>query len=141
MGEYLIHMNADGILKFIINRPEKRNAVSYEVMDGLEKALEESVHNDHVKALVITGSGDRAFCSGVIYHNFTISKQKQRVMACLVKWVDFLRGLLFCRNLQSLSLMGLRLAVDVKSLLRVTLELRKQTRNWEIGRASCRERV
>ncbi|MBW3113980.1 MULTISPECIES: enoyl-CoA hydratase/isomerase family protein [Bacillaceae] len=64
MGEYLIHMNEEGILTFTINRPEKRNAISYEVMNGLEVAMEESAHNNQVKALVITGSGDSAFCSG-----------------------------------------------------------------------------
>ncbi|MCA1062264.1 enoyl-CoA hydratase/isomerase family protein [Rossellomorea sp. AcN35-11] len=64
MEEYVLHMNEDGILQFIINRPEKRNAVSYEIMHGLEKALDECIQNDHVKAFLITGSGDQAFCSG-----------------------------------------------------------------------------
>ncbi|TMU87888.1 enoyl-CoA hydratase/isomerase family protein [Bacillus sp. BHET2] len=64
MGEYLIHTNEEGIMQFIIDRPEKRNAVSYEVMEGLSKALDEGIQNDHVKAVLITGSGDQAFCSG-----------------------------------------------------------------------------
>ncbi|MCA1059275.1 enoyl-CoA hydratase/isomerase family protein [Rossellomorea aquimaris] len=95
MGEYLIHMNADGILKFIINRPEKRNAVSYEVMDGLEKALEESVHNDHVKALVITGSGDRAFCSGGDLSQFHNLKTETESYGMLSKMGGLLTRLAF----------------------------------------------
>ncbi len=64
MGEYIIHKNQKGILQFIINRPEKRNAINYEVMDGLEKALKECEVNPSIKAFVITGSGEEAFCSG-----------------------------------------------------------------------------
>jgi enoyl-CoA hydratase len=64
MGEYIIHKNQQGILQFIINRPQKRNAINYEIMDGLEKALKECEKNPSIKALVITGSGEEAFCSG-----------------------------------------------------------------------------
>jgi enoyl-CoA hydratase len=64
MGEYNIHKDEKGILHFIINRPEKRNAINYEVMDGLDKAINECNVNPSVKALVITGSGEEAFCSG-----------------------------------------------------------------------------
>ncbi|XXM73419.1 enoyl-CoA hydratase/isomerase family protein [Lysinibacillus sphaericus] len=64
MGDYIIHKDEKGILQFIINRPEKRNAINYEIMDGLDKALNECKVNPSVKAFVITGSGEEAFCSG-----------------------------------------------------------------------------
>jgi enoyl-CoA hydratase/carnithine racemase len=54
----------NGISTFVINRPEKRNAVDYEVMTSLEKAISEVKANPHIKALVITGAGSQAFCSG-----------------------------------------------------------------------------
>ena len=84
MGEYLLHMNDKGILQFIIDRPEKRNAVSYEIMEGLEEALEESIQNDHVKALLITGSGDQAFCSGgdlSQFHNLKTESDSYKMLS------------------------------------------------------------
>jgi len=47
----------------ILNRPEKRNAVSYELIDDLIRALEE-VRNSSAGILILTGAG-KAFCSGM----------------------------------------------------------------------------
>ncbi|KKK39719.1 enoyl-CoA hydratase [Mesobacillus campisalis] len=63
MGSYTISEEQNGLLLFTINRPEKRNAVNYEIMDGLEEVLSVAA-NKETKALVLTGAGDRAFCSG-----------------------------------------------------------------------------
>lgn len=63
MEPYFYKKNLDGCLVFTINREEKRNAVNDEVMNGLEKVVTEAYAQD-VKALVITGSGEKAFCSG-----------------------------------------------------------------------------
>ena len=60
---YKIEIN-DGIATFMINRPEMRNAVNYEVMDGLEKFLSKVESDDSISYAVVTGAGDRAFCSG-----------------------------------------------------------------------------
>ena len=46
-----------------LNRPEKRNAVSYELIDDLIRALEE-VRNSSAGVLILTGAG-KAFCSGL----------------------------------------------------------------------------
>jgi enoyl-CoA hydratase len=95
LGDYLIHMNDKGLLKFIIDRPEKRNAVSYEIMEGLRKALEESVQNDHVKALLITGSGDQAFCSGGDLSQFHNLKTESESYEMLSKMGGLLTRLAF----------------------------------------------
>ncbi len=63
MKAYTIEKNDRGYLLFTITRPEKRNAINYEVMQGLSEAIQQASAPD-VKALVITGSGERAFCSG-----------------------------------------------------------------------------
>lgn len=54
----------ESILQLTINRPEKRNAISYEVMDELDKAIEMARVDDRVKMLLIRGVGEQAFCSG-----------------------------------------------------------------------------
>jgi methylglutaconyl-CoA hydratase len=52
-----------GIATLTLNRPEKRNAVSYELIDDLIRALEE-VRNSTAGILILTGAG-KAFCSGM----------------------------------------------------------------------------
>ena len=54
----------NGIATFTIDRPEMRNAINYAVMDGLEQFLNQIENNEDVAYAVITGAGDRAFCSG-----------------------------------------------------------------------------
>ncbi len=47
-----------------IDRPERRNALSPEVFEGLEEGISRAVADDAVRAVVLTGAGDLAFCSG-----------------------------------------------------------------------------
>ena len=54
----------DGILTFTINREEKRNAVNDEVMNGLQEVITYIREHDDVRFLVVTGAGEKAFCSG-----------------------------------------------------------------------------
>ncbi|WP_131753282.1 enoyl-CoA hydratase/isomerase family protein [Legionella jordanis] len=61
----LIEQNVDGrgILNLTLNRPEKLNALSTEVLQILDELLDSAKENPKVKALLITGSG-KAFCAG-----------------------------------------------------------------------------
>ncbi len=47
-----------------INRPESNNSIDFEVMEMLEKLLEEIEKNDGIRVLVLSGSGGRFFASG-----------------------------------------------------------------------------
>ena len=47
-----------------INRPERRNAMSFEVMSGLRDAVARVRDDTDVHVLVLTGAGDAAFCAG-----------------------------------------------------------------------------
>jgi methylglutaconyl-CoA hydratase len=58
----------EGPLAFItLNRPEKRNAISYELIDDLLRALHE-VEDCSATILILTGAG-KAFCSGMDLDN------------------------------------------------------------------------
>jgi methylglutaconyl-CoA hydratase len=50
-----------------LNRPEKRNAISFELIDDLLRALDE-VANSEAIVLIVTGAG-KAFCSGMDLDN------------------------------------------------------------------------
>mgnify|MGYP001817262851 CR=1 FL=1 len=53
----------DRVATITLNRPERRNAVSTEMLGALETALEVAERDDEVRAVVLTGAGG-AFCAG-----------------------------------------------------------------------------
>ncbi|ARD49204.1 enoyl-CoA hydratase/isomerase family protein [Sporosarcina sp. P33] len=55
---------SQSIAYFTINRPDMRNAVNYDVMEGLELFLDQIEDDPEVSFAVITGEGELAFCSG-----------------------------------------------------------------------------
>jgi crotonobetainyl-CoA hydratase len=52
------------VLIVTINRPESRNAVNLAVTVALGDALEEADHDGDIRAVIITGAGDKSFCAG-----------------------------------------------------------------------------
>jgi len=54
----------DGIAVLALNRPDKLNALNYALIDGLEAALDQCEADPAVRAVILTGSGDRAFSAG-----------------------------------------------------------------------------
>jgi enoyl-CoA hydratase len=48
----------------VIDREERRNALSPDVIDGLVEGLAGAGGDDAVRVVVLTGAGDRAFCAG-----------------------------------------------------------------------------
>ena len=51
-------------LRITINRPERRNAITPAVLSGIAAALGEAAGDPAIRAAVLTGAGDRAFCAG-----------------------------------------------------------------------------
>jgi methylglutaconyl-CoA hydratase len=56
-----------GVATLTLNRPEKRNAISYELIADLLQALDE-VKDSSARVLILTGAG-KAFCSGMDLEN------------------------------------------------------------------------
>ena len=54
----------DSIAVITLNDPEKRNAISPEMVDELHRALDALEQNDAVRALVIWGGNEKFFCAG-----------------------------------------------------------------------------
>ncbi len=54
----------DGIATITLNRPDKMNAFTGQMMADLIAAFDETDADDDVKAVIVTGAGDRAFCAG-----------------------------------------------------------------------------
>ncbi len=56
-----------GTATITLNRPEKRNAISFELIDDLLRALDEIARSESI-ILILTGAG-KAFCSGMDLEN------------------------------------------------------------------------
>ena len=68
MGYSTIQLAYDGrIATITLNRPEKRNAISFELIDDLLLALDEVAKSEAI-VLIVTGAG-KAFCSGMDLEN------------------------------------------------------------------------
>lgn len=64
-------VSRDGaVLTVTFNRPERHNAMTYEMYDGLYAACETADTDDGVKVLVLRGAGGRAFASGTDISSF-----------------------------------------------------------------------
>lgn len=55
---------ADGIATITLNRPEKMNAYTRIMGEEIMAAMDDIDVDDSVRAVIFTGSGDRAFCAG-----------------------------------------------------------------------------
>ena len=63
MDQHLIEAISDGVATLTLNRPDRLNALSAPIMDGLLEALPRLAADPSVGAIVLTGAG-RAFCAG-----------------------------------------------------------------------------
>jgi naphthoate synthase len=57
-------LSGDGIAKITINRPEVHNAFRPETLIDVSDALEKAREDTTVGVIILTGAGDKAFCSG-----------------------------------------------------------------------------
>jgi len=65
MAEPEVLYVVDGaVARVTINRPERRNSMSYGVMQGLRDVFAAAKTDDAVRVVVLTGAGDKAFCAG-----------------------------------------------------------------------------
>ncbi|MEE9198267.1 MAG: 1,4-dihydroxy-2-naphthoyl-CoA synthase [Dehalococcoidia bacterium] len=62
--EDILYEKRDGVSKITINRPEVMNAFRPKTIDEMIAAFQDAWHDDTVGVVVLTGAGDRAFCSG-----------------------------------------------------------------------------
>jgi enoyl-CoA hydratase/carnithine racemase len=63
MTDHLLFSAADGVAKIVLNRIERMNAFTFEMIEAWTAALARCRTDDAVKVVVVTGAG-AAFCSG-----------------------------------------------------------------------------
>src|SRR3954464_7168670 len=60
----VLYEAAEGVGRITINRPERRNAMSWGVLSGIRAVLAEVRDDPSVRVVVLTAAGDKALCAG-----------------------------------------------------------------------------
>jgi len=60
----ILYEKKDGAARVTINRPERGNALRTETLREMVQALQDAADDPSVGVIVITGAGDKAFCTG-----------------------------------------------------------------------------
>lgn len=63
-GDILLTERGGDTLRVVINRPDKRNALSMELLDRIGSAFAQHATDATLKCVVLTASGDRCFAAG-----------------------------------------------------------------------------
>ncbi len=64
----LVEVAEGGVGVVTLNRPERLNALSHDLMRELDEVLTGFEHDEDVRCVVLTGAGERAFSSGADIH-------------------------------------------------------------------------
>jgi enoyl-CoA hydratase len=81
MTEKVIVEQSGSIARIIFNQPEKRNAVSLEMWDAVEAALDRFSVDETVRVLIISGAGGKAFVSGADISKFESERSSEVAVA------------------------------------------------------------
>ncbi|HET7479513.1 MAG TPA: enoyl-CoA hydratase-related protein [Rubrobacteraceae bacterium] len=114
-----------GIATITLNRPSRYNALGSRVVEELGGALEDVEGSGEVRVLILTGAGERAFCSGVDLkeraamdaderwtHNRALNAFAERLARLQIPTIAALNGLAFGGGLEITLACDFRIAVE-----------------------------
>ena len=64
MADELLYEVEGGVATVTLNRPEQRNALDQNLLRALVEAMKQARDDDAVRAVVLTGAGEKVFCAG-----------------------------------------------------------------------------
>lgn len=98
------------VMTITLNRPESMNALNEELLLELEQVLAEIVHDENVRAVVITGKG-KAFCAGAdLKYAKTILSDRQKQREFIDSFQRILNGFEDCPKPIIAAINGVALA-------------------------------
>ncbi|HVL70951.1 MAG TPA: enoyl-CoA hydratase-related protein, partial [Beijerinckiaceae bacterium] len=77
----LLHEVRDGIATVTFNRPQARNALTFAMYEGLAAICEDINSDRSIRALVVTGAGDKAFAAGTDISQFRAFDKPEDALA------------------------------------------------------------
>jgi enoyl-CoA hydratase len=78
-SEYILCEVKNGVLVITINRPDKLNALNIQTIEELHDTLVEAENQPEIRAVIITGAGQKAFVAGADiseFANFSVEQGK-----------------------------------------------------------------
>jgi enoyl-CoA hydratase/carnithine racemase len=63
-GEELVRRLEGGVLTLVLNRPDRRNAMTWSMVRAMRQAVRAARDDPAVRVVVLTGAGQEAFCAG-----------------------------------------------------------------------------
>ena len=81
MTDKIIRRREGGIGHVVFNNPEKRNAVSLDMWQAVDEALEAFAGDDDIRVVVLSGAGDKAFVSGADISKFEDERSSAEAVA------------------------------------------------------------
>jgi enoyl-CoA hydratase len=78
-SEYILCETKNGVLIITINRPDKLNALNRQTIEELHDTLVEAENDRDIRAVIITGAGQKAFVAGADiseFANFSVEQGK-----------------------------------------------------------------
>ncbi|MEK4244963.1 enoyl-CoA hydratase/isomerase family protein [Psychrobacillus sp. FSL K6-2684] len=78
----------EGILFFEINRPNIHNAINFEVIEGFRQLVNNVRTNKTSKLVVITGVGEKSFCSGgdlSVFHKLKTAEESYSMLSTVAE--------------------------------------------------------
>jgi enoyl-CoA hydratase/carnithine racemase len=115
----------DRVATVMLNRPDRSNALGTRIVEELERALEEIEGSGDVRALILTGAGEKAFCSGADLkerremdaderweHNRALNSFAQRLARLQVPTVAAINGLALGGGFEISLACDFRIAAD-----------------------------
>jgi enoyl-CoA hydratase len=90
--EVLVVEDRGSVRVLRLNRPEARNALNPALIGALGRALVAADDSPDVRAIVLTGTGDRAFCAGMDLRNFAEGGERGSDEDAMAAYGRFTRG-------------------------------------------------
>ena len=119
----ILAYNDGPVGRIILNNPERRNAISLDMWQGISEAFDHFSGNPKIRCIVMSGAGDKAFASGADISQFKERRSnadaaeeyarismagRQKMLQCEKPFIAQIRG--FCMG----GGLGIALAADIR---------------------------
>jgi enoyl-CoA hydratase/carnithine racemase len=95
--DYLLYAKAAGVARITLNRPEVYNAYNTPALVELRDAFRDATFDDTVGVIVLTGAGEKAFCTGGDVKEYAdiytrTPRDYWKYMTCFAETLDAIRN-------------------------------------------------
>ena len=83
MTDFIVTNLEAGLYTITLNYPQKMNCMGFEMLEGLDNAIDFAKENNGVKVILFRGAGDRAFSTGANIKEFETLEENE-----VKRWIE-----------------------------------------------------